>query len=197
MKMRVIDLSENNGYAPIEDMAKIYGGFILRLGWGNRHIDEMFIENYKRVKATGAKVGVYYYSYALDVEQAKNEARFLIEVLRENGIKSSDLELGIWFDMEDADFYKSNHGMPSNEDITAMCSAFIVECNKADYWCGIYASEDWLFNVIDTDQLADYVQFWVARWDNDFDFNKNVYLWQYTCEEEFLGRYYDCSYLLK
>lgn len=198
MKMRVLDISENNGCdIDFEAIAKVYYGVILRLGYGNRHLDDNFLYNYRKAKEAGLKIGIYYYSYALQREQGINEGKFTVEILRENDIKSSDLELGIWFDMEDADGYKERNGMPSNEEITAICSAYIVEMNKAGFWCGIYASLDWLENVIYTEQLADYVYYWVAQWDDDLDWDKNVFLWQYTATEYFNGKFYDCSFLMK
>ena len=87
--------------------------------------------------------------------------------------------MGIWFDMEDADGYKQRHGMPSRQEITAMCSEFICECNRSGYSCGIYASLDWLEHQIATEQLASYVPYWVAQWGGRCDW-PNASMWQYT-----------------
>lgn len=94
--------------------------------------------------AAGLKIGVYYYSYALDEPAARSEARYMISVLKDAGLTKDKIEMGLWFDMEDADGYKSGNGMPTNQTITNMCSAFIVVCNEAGYSCGIYANLDWL-----------------------------------------------------
>lgn len=175
-----IDVSENNG-AVDWDAVKAAGieFAIIRLGYGRRHLDSRFFENVREATARGIRIGVYYYSYALDEEDAKAEGAFVVETLVGAGIKPYMLAHGIWFDMEDADSWKANHGMPDNQTITNMCSEFICECNRNNYQCGIYASLDWLENVIYTDQLAAYVPYWVAQWNTRCDW-KNTTLWQYT-----------------
>lgn len=175
-----IDVSENNG-AVDWDAVKAAGieFAIIRLGYGRRHLDSRFFENVKEATARGIRIGVYYYSYALDEEDAKAEGEFVVETLVGARIKPYMLAYGIWFDMEDADSWKANHGMPDNQTITNMCSEFICECNRNNYQCGIYASLDWLENVIYTDQLAAYVPYWVAQWNTRCDW-KNTTLWQYT-----------------
>ena len=91
--------------------------------------------------------------------------------------------------------YKSGNGMPTNQTITNMCSAFIVVCNEAGYSCGIYANLDWLENKIYTDQLADYVPYWVAQWGRSCDW-PNATMWQFTDSYDINGRLFDGNYLL-
>ena len=55
----------------------------------------------------------------------------MISVLKDAGLTKDKIEMGLWFDMEDADGYKSGNGMPTNQTITNMCSDFIVTCNEA------------------------------------------------------------------
>jgi len=192
MAMRGVDISEHNGHVDFDELKENGIEFVIvRLGYGNGHQDDKFLHNVFDALATGMKVGIYYYSYALTPEAARAEAEFALEVLTKNGYSPADFEMGIWFDMEDADDYKAMHGMPDRETITAICSAFIVEFNKAGYSCGIYASLDWLENKIDTDALADYVPYWPAQWGNVCDWQKNTKIWQYTECLEIDGRFYD------
>ena len=51
---------------------------------------------------------MYLYDYALNDEQALEQARFLYNLLKEHDIVP---DLGIWFDMEDADGYKGKNGV--------------------------------------------------------------------------------------
>lgn len=186
-----IDVSENNGivdWGAVKEAGIEFA--IIRLGYGRGHLDEMFFKNFTGAINNGIDVGVYYYSYALDEQAARDEARFLIGWLQRSGMTPERLPYGIWFDMEDADGYKLYNGMPDNQTITNMCSEFICECNRNGYSCGIYASLSWLENVIYTDQLADYVPYWVAQWSNKCDW-KNTALWQYTSELCIDGQYFD------
>lgn len=187
--MKGIDVSYHNGEVEWQAVADAGCEFvIIRLGYGNRHLDQKFMDNVNGAMAADLKVGVYYYSYALDVEAAKAEAQFVHEVLQENGV---DPELGIWFDMEDADGYKDRNGMPDNQTITDMCSTFVCTLNEAGYhYVGIYASYSWLTSVIDTAQLADYVQYWNAQWGNCNDF-PHARMWQFTDSLGIDGRTYD------
>lgn len=193
--VRGVDVSENNGqvnWQAVKDAGIDFA--IIRLGYGNKHLDGRFYENINSAIAAGLQIGVYYYSYALTVEAAKAEADFAIDILKDCGIDPEDLEMGVWFDMEDADGYKRENGMPDNQTITDMCSAFIVECNKAGYSCGIYANLDWLENKIYTAQLADYVPYWCAQWGSKCDW-PHAKMWQYTDklrigDKDFDGNYY-------
>ncbi|MEG6585327.1 GH25 family lysozyme [Dendrosporobacter sp. 1207_IL3150] len=187
--MKGIDVSYHNGV--IDWKAIVLSGIefaIVRLGYGNRHLDTKFVDNVNGALAAGLKIGVYYYSYALDVEAAKGEAQFVRDVLQGHGIIP---ELGIWFDMEDADGYKERNGMPDNQTITDMCSAFICELNNAGYsYVGVYASYWWLTRVIDTSQLAEYVPYWNAQWGSKNDFQR-ARMWQFTDRFEIAGKLFD------
>lgn len=176
--MKGIDVSYHNG--TIDWASVVTAGcefVIIRLGYGNRHLDIKFLDNVDGALRAGLKIGVYYYSYALDVEAAKAEAHFVHEILQKHEVNP---ELGIWFDMEDADGYKARNGMPNKQTITAMCSAFICALNDTGYpYVGIYASYSWLTEVIDTEQLANYVPYWNAQWGSCNDFSR-ARMWQFT-----------------
>ena len=177
--LRGVDVSENNG---IVDWGRVALGLdfaIIRIGYGRNHLDSQFYNNINGALTAGLKIGIYHYSYALLPERAQEEARFVVETLADCGLSPEKLEMGIWFDMEDADGYKQRHGMPSRQEITAMCSEFICECNRSGYSCGIYASLDWLEHQIATEQLASYVPYWVAQWGGRCDW-PNASMWQYT-----------------
>lgn len=193
--VRGIDVSENNGqvnWQAVKDAGIDFA--IIRLGYGNKHLDGRFYENINSAIAAGLQIGVYYYSYALTVEAAKAEADFAIDILKDCGLDPDKLHMGVWFDMEDADGYKARNGMPDNQTITDMCSAFIVKFNEAGYSAGIYANLDWLQNRIYTQQLADYVPYWCAQWDSKCDWPAT--LWQYTDSLNIAGDNFDGNYYL-
>lgn len=180
-----IDVSENNGVVDWQVVAA--GGVefaIIRVGYGAGHLDGEFYRNVNGALGAGLRVGVYHYSYALTVAQARAEANFVVATLQACGLGPDKLEMGIWFDMEDADGYKARHGMPERPTITAMCSDFICVCNRNGYSCGVYASLDWLEHKIATEQLASYVPYWCAQWGGRCDWPA-AKMWQYT----------DCYYI--
>ncbi|VBB09655.1 Hypothetical protein LUCI_4953 [Lucifera butyrica] len=187
--MRGIDVSYHNGEVDWQSVVDVGCEFaIIRLGYGLRHLDEKFTDNVNGALSAGLKIGVYYYSYALNVEEAKTEARYVQDILQEYGVNP---EFGIWYDLEDADGYKERNGMPDNQTITDMCSAFICALNEAGYqYVGIYASYVWLTGIIDTSQLADYVPYWNAQWGSSNDFSRSR-MWQYTDSLNINGQTFD------
>ena len=96
-----IDISEHNGEI---DITPYVGQFvIIRAAWGTNE-DKMFRRNVAECQRLGIPFGVYLYSYALSAPQARSEADFLLDLI--NGLP---INVGVWFDMEDADGYKANH----------------------------------------------------------------------------------------
>lgn len=186
--MNGIDVSENNGDVDWQAVADSGQEFaIIRLGWGNRHLDCKFADNVNGAIAAGLKIGVYYYSYAMTPEEAKAEAEFVKEILQEYGVTP---ELGVWFDMEDADGYKDRHGIPDNQTITDMCKVFTDTVAATGYQCGVYASYSWLTDRIDLSQLPG-ILVWNAQWGNSNDLGSKV--WQYTDSLDIGGRLFDAD----
>jgi len=183
-----IDVSYHNGIVDWQSVVDAGCGFvIIRLGYGNRHLDEKFVDNVNGALVAGLEIGVYYYSYALDVEATKNEAQFVQEILQEYGVNPKS---GIWFDMEDADGYKERNGMPDSQTITDMCAIFICALNQTGYQnVGIYASYSWLTGVIDTSQLCG-IPIWNAQWGNSNDIS-SAKIWQFTDNLNIGGQIFD------
>lgn len=192
-----IDVSENNGRVNWQIVKNKGIEFaIIRLGYGSGHLDSEFYRNVNGALAAGLKIGIYYYSYALNTYGARKEAEFVLQTLKDSGLTPERLECGIWYDMEDADGFKARHGMPSKSEITAMCSRFISDLNAAGYSCGIYASLDWLENKIETHRLAKYVPYWCAQWGSSCDWPR-AKMWQYTDCLPIGGKEFDGNYLFK
>ncbi len=141
--------------------------------------------------ARGLPWGVYCYAHAQTEERAAEEAQTVMQALEALGYGKPPL--GIWYDVEAEKILK----MPA-DDVTAICSAFIVECNKNDYSAGIYASLSTLEDKIRVEALADYVPYWCAQYAgecdflNDYPFN-TLKGWQYTDKEYIDGVAYDMS----
>ena len=103
--MNGIDVSEHQGdfdFTPYKD-----GFVIIRGGYGIRNADKWAERNIAKCDALGIPWGIYWYSYALNVQTAKLEAERCLRFL--NGRKP---RLGVWFDMEDADGYKADERLP-------------------------------------------------------------------------------------
>lgn len=151
--MNGIDVSEHQGdfdFTPYKD-----GFVIIRGGYGIRNADKWAERNISKCDALGIPWGLYWYSYALNVQTAKLEAERCLRFL--NGRKP---RLGVWFDMEDADGYKMQHGFPSNATITDMCKTFCQAMKDAGNMTGVYASLSWFGTKIGETGFDK----WIAAW---------------------------------
>ena len=193
-----IDVSENNGRVDWEAVKAAGIDFaIIRLGYGKRHLDERFYKNVNGAIAAGLKIGVYYYSYALDAEAAEHEADFLVDTLLDCGLTSDRLPMGVWFDQEDADGYKARHGVTDGGTLTDMCGAFLEVCRERGFGkCGVYASYDWLENRLDASRWGDGALIWCAQWDDGCDWD-GAAIWQYTDGLEIGGHVFDGNICLE
>lgn len=149
-----IDISKHNGNI---DLTPYKNGFvIIRAGYGKSTVDPKFTRNVAECKRLGIPFGVYWYSYAVSVEDAKKEAAKCLQT-----IKGLDIKVGVWFDMEDADGYKAKRGAVKAELISNMCKAFCSAVEGAGYYAGIYASASWFRTYIKGCERYDK---WVASW---------------------------------
>ena len=130
---------------------------IIREGYGKEsptQIDKKFEENYRNAKSVGIPVGVYHYSYADSIEDAKKEAEFCLK-----NIIGKQLEYPVCFDIEDRTQLALN-----NRQRTDICKAFCEEIENAGYYVMIYCNLNWYKNYLYSDELKQY-DLWLAHWD--------------------------------
>lgn len=127
---------------------------IIREGYGKDGKDKKFEENYKNAKTSGIPVGVYHYSYADSVEDAKKEAEFCLK-----NIKGKQLEYPVCFDIEDKEQLKLN-----NRQRTDIIKAFCETIENAGYYAMIYCNLNWYNNYLIKDELKQY-DLWIAQWE--------------------------------
>lgn len=155
-----LDLSNHNGTVDFNAIKNAGNSFvILRAGYGKTtsQKDKRFEEYYAGAKAAGLDVGAYWYSYALNTSDAQKEADACLAV-----IAGKQFEYPIFFDMEDADGYKSKNGMPTNSTLAAICNTFCKVVEGAGYYVGIYASSSWFRNQLKGVSSA--YDKWYAAW---------------------------------
>lgn len=155
-----IDVSEHNGQLSFGSMNPRPDFVIIRASWGTN--EDYRADSYRlQLENLGIPYGVYCYSYALSVEQAESEAEFIL-----NMIKNWNVEVGVWYDMEDADNYKAMRGALYPSLISEMCNRFCTIVEDAGYYTGIYASLSWFGNYILGNERFDK---WVAWWGDPND----------------------------
>ena len=155
-----IDISKHNGNINLEPYRKQF--VMIRVGYGRFTLDSKFKRNVSECKRLNIPFGVYFYSYALNVAQARAEAKAVLHAIKPY---KHDIRVGVWFDMEDADGFKSKHGFKfTSDNIGGICKAFCDEISKSGYYAGIYTASSWLHHLKGT---CDKYDKWVASWGKD------------------------------
>ena len=139
-KLKGIDISEFNGDIDFNVVKNEVDFIIIRATFGRFGIDKKFKRNAEGCMKYNIPFGFYYYSYALNEEEGKEEVQFFIKNIEKY---IPFVSFPCFIDMEDSDNYKQNHGNPSNEVLAKICENAIKELNNKQVFAGIYASYDY------------------------------------------------------
>lgn len=198
----VIDVSGHDGLIDWDSAKEHIEGVIICIGYGNDYAyqdDKQAVQNMDECERLGIPYGVYIYSYAMTMQETESEISHTLRML-----KGRNPVRGVWFDMEDADEYKKNHGMDvySEEDrtlLTDICIRFIDEMHSRGYITGVYANYDYYKNVLDTNRLSmtEGFNMWLAHWDVE-EPDMDCMMWQFGAyrigDHEFDGNIYYADY---
>lgn len=142
---------------------------MIRLGYLN-DLDPYFDENMQGALANGIRTGVFFYTQALDEETAREEARFVLEK-----IKDYPVSYPIAYDVESQ--YLLDMGKTPQE-ITNQVNAFCQVIAEAGYRPIVYGNNLWLTTYMDTSQIP--YDIWYARYETSVNEYPNRTIWQYT-----------------
>lgn len=172
-----IDVSSWQGDIDFERVRKAGVEFaFVRVGskWGydgEYFLDSRFERNMKGFEEVGIPVGAYFYSYARNEEEAKEEAEWLIEKL-----ENYDVSLPIAFDFEDWGRY--NEYKMSLYRLNRNAEVFIETLEKAGYRGMIYGSVNYLNKMWNTDGKL----VWGAHYTTKVDYRGKFDYWQISSE---------------
>lgn len=154
-----------------------YEHAIIRAGFGREstQVDNKFEKNYKNAKSAGVKLGVYWYSYAVDKADAVKEAKACLSVL---GGKA--LDMPVYFDMEESSMTKLG-----KSKLTEMAKAFCEEIKKGGYTPGVYSNPNWFKNYLDYSGLKKIYSIWLAQYYKEAQYECDV--WQYASDGKVNG----------
>lgn len=178
-----VDVSEHQGQIDWEQVAQSEVDFaMVRLGyrgWGTEGImrpDARGLENLDGAAKAGLKVGVYFFSQATSVEEAIEEARFLLQLL--DGRK---LDMPVVFDWENVSAEDARTANMNKAAITACALAFCREMEAGGYDTMVYfylALAKW---KLDLPALQDAgIDFWLAMYSDQLGYAYQVRMWQYA-----------------
>lgn len=129
--------------------------------------------NYQNAKAAGLQVGAYFFSQAITVEEAIEEAQFLLEI-----VKDWELDMPLVFDWEClADNYRTV-GVGARQ-LTDFAKAFCETIKGAGHRVMVYFNPNQSRKDMYLSELTDY-GFWLAMYSDNMNYAYNVDMWQYT-----------------
>ena len=182
-----VDVSEHQGTIDWEAVKNDGIAFaFLRIGnrgttEGGLFADSMFEENLTDAKAAGLQVGAYFYSQATSVEEAQEEADFVIGIL-----KGRSLDLPVVFDHEQDTTTNARGNSVDRSTLTAAANAFCERIEQAGYTAMIYGNKVDIarLNLNDLgNRPVWFAEYSAAQPSGQFDFA----IWQYTNNGDVAG----------
>lgn len=152
--MKGIDISYCQ---PKVDWSKVAVDFcIIQIGGGYvaRKKDTMYESHYAGAKSRGILVGGYWFTQAMNEQEAREEADICIELM-----KGKQFEFPIWLDLEQERQFKLGKAK-----VSAIIRAWLERVEKAGYWVGLYTNLSGLTYYVEDDIKKRY-SVWLAQWD--------------------------------
>ncbi|MBQ7955133.1 MAG: Ig-like domain-containing protein [Lachnospiraceae bacterium] len=133
--------------------------------------DPKFKNNIKGATAAGLKVGVYFFTQAVDEIEAIEEASMVLEL-----IEDYKISYPVFLDVE------ASGGRGDKIDAetrTAVIKAFCETIEDSKYTAGVYANKTWLEKKMDASELTKY-KIWLAQYAAQPTYSETkIDLWQY------------------
>ena len=143
--------------------------------------DSCFRQNIVGALDAGLQVGVYFFSQAITVWEAQEEANFVL-----NAIKDYEVTFPVVFDWERiTNATARTDGLPGGT-LTLCANAFCDTVAQAGYTPVIYFNQDLGYLGYDLDRLKDY-DFWLAEYRASPTFFYHFDLWQYSAKGQVPG----------
>jgi len=166
---------------------------IIRVGYqteydGEYVVDPYFVQNIKGAKDAGLPVGIYFYSYAKNVEQATEQAEWVTEQLKEY-----EIDLPIAFDWESWTSFNTT-GMSFNT-INKVANTFLETIEKNGYKGMLYGSKTYLEDI----WYPTKYDTWLAHYTNKTNYEGDYILWQMcdTGKMNGINNYVDINIMYK
>lgn len=177
-----IDVSQHQGEIDWKKVADSGVEFaILRAGvrtygGGEVHIDDMFHQYAQEAIANGIDIGVYFFSQAISVEEAIEEADFLLDT-----IEGYEITYPVVFDWEIIADDTARTDSVSVDVLADCATAFCERVKSAGYTPMIYQNLRTSLLKLDLLRLQEY-DFWLAQYNEKPTYCYDYQIWQYASD---------------
>lgn len=178
-----VDVSHHQGKINWQKVKSAgYDFAVLRIAYrgygktGSLNADRMFEQYYRDAKAAGLKIGVYFFAQAINEEEAREEAEYVLSIL--DGRK---LELPVVYDPESILDDEARTDDVSGAQFTANTQVFCATIKAGGYAPMIYANMLWEAFELDLTKLAG-ISVWYADYEKLPQTPYDFAMWQYTNE---------------
>lgn len=175
-----VDISKENGKPDFNKMKKDGVDFVMvRIGYrgyesGTIVLDEEYFDNIQKANDAGLAVGVYFESQAITVEEALEEAEFVITNLIEMRVTYPVVfDLGLV-----ANDTSRIDNLPKTQ-LTEITNAFCNRIKEVGYKPMVYGNKYWLLRKIDLTMLGDF-DIWLSQNGETPDYPYEFAMWQYS-----------------
>ena len=178
--MRGIDVSDHQGEIDWQAVAASGVEFaVIRCGWrgysgGSLNEDARFRANIEGAKQAGLKVGVYFFSQAVNILEAAEEAVYTVSLL-----EGYSLDLPVFFDWELIGTEPARTDNVSGETVTDAALEYCRLLVSAGYETGVYAYLNLAYFTYDLNRLKD-ITVWMGDPGTWPEFYYEHSFWQYS-----------------
>ena len=143
--------------------------------------DPTFRQNIRGATAAGLKVGLYFYSQAVNEAEAAEEASMVLRLC-----SGYNISYPIYFDTEKVAGDTGRADNISRSQRTANAVTFCDIIRNAGYRAGVYSYASWFYNQLNIANLTQY-SIWIAQYRDNLTFDYNYDIWQYTSSGQVPG----------
>ncbi|MCM1262638.1 MAG: glycoside hydrolase family 25 protein [Butyrivibrio sp.] len=177
-----VDISKHDGDINFERLKSDGIDYVMiRLGargysTGQISLDDKFVENMNAAVNAGLNIGVYFYSQAINQEEAVQEAYFVIQNIEPY---RANINFPVAFYMENIVNDKARIDGLARSDKTLIACTYLEVIKAAGYIPMVYGNKEWLIKNVDLTRLQDY-DVWLSQDEETPDYPYLYTMWQYT-----------------
>ena len=154
---------------------------------GELHDDARFEENMEAAEKAGVMKGAYFFSQAVDPEEAAEEAEYLLKL-----VEPYNVEMPLVIDFEIYEGGRLDQAIQLGNMAYAsayhdIVLAFCDKVEKAGYESCVYVNYSMLTNYMDQNIIGNEATIWTAQYDQSCSIEGNYMYWQCAEDAEISG----------